>query len=101
VGAIIAGGKSRRFDGDKALAVLNGKALLDHVVDGISPSSDALVVCGRNWRDLTMLADRPSSGVGPLAGLSAALYYAFMKEYDFVLSATCDVLPVVGTEVFH
>ena len=40
LGAILAGGQSRRFGSDKASASLDGKSLLDHVADalGTAPS---------------------------------------------------------------
>ena len=42
LGAIIAGGRATRFDGDKGAALLDGKALIDHVVDGLSAHCTAL-----------------------------------------------------------
>src|SRR3546814_6935480 len=35
LGALIAGGQSRRFGSDKALAVIEGKPLLNHVIDAL------------------------------------------------------------------
>jgi molybdenum cofactor guanylyltransferase len=94
LGAIIAGGKATRFGGDKAAALLNGKALIDHVADGLRPQVEALVVCGREWPGIESIADRPAPGMGPLGGLNAALHAAQQNGFDAVLSAGCDVLPV-------
>lgn len=94
LGAIIAGGGSRRFGGDKAAALLNGRALIDHVADALAPQVDALIVCGRDWPGMHSVADRPMTAMGPLGGLCAALHYAAQHEYDAVLTAGCDVLPV-------
>ncbi|MFC4426273.1 molybdenum cofactor guanylyltransferase [Deinococcus navajonensis] len=73
--AITAGGQSRRFGSDKALALLAGRALLDHVAAALEQCPRRLLVAppGRytlpGW---TSVADtRP--GEGPLAGLEAAL----------------------------
>jgi molybdenum cofactor guanylyltransferase len=94
LGAIIAGGGSRRFGGDKAAALLNGRALIDHVADALRPQVDALIVCGRDLPGLDSVADRPTADMGPLGGLCAALHYAAQHKYDAVLTAGCDVLPV-------
>ncbi len=92
--AIIAGGGSRRFGGDKAAALLGGKALIEHVADAMRPQTDALIVCGRKWPGLASVADHPAPDLGPLGGLNAALHYAAQHNFDFVLTAGCDVLPV-------
>ena len=94
LGAIIAGGQARRFGADKAAALLGGKPLLEHVVDALRPQVEALVVVGRDWPGLDVVADRPPGAVGPLAGLNAALHHARISGLDGVLSAGCDTLPV-------
>lgn len=94
LGAIIAGGGSTRFGSDKAAALLDGRALIDHVAAFLAPQADLLVVCGRAWPGLVSVADRPSPDLGPLGGLCGALHYAAAHEYDAVLTAGCDVLPV-------
>lgn len=94
LGAILAGGQSRRFGGDKGAALLGGRALIDHVADGLRPQVDALVISGRDWPGIAGLADRPGPGLGPLGGLNAALHAAQQKGFGAVLTAGCDVLPV-------
>lgn len=94
LGAIIAGGGARRFGSDKAAALLGGKPLIDHVTEALRPQVEALVVVGRDWPDMAMLEDRPAGGLGPLAGLNAALHRARTLGLDGVLSAGCDTLPV-------
>jgi molybdenum cofactor guanylyltransferase len=94
LGAIVAGGGSRRFEGDKAAALLNGRPLLDHVRAALLPQVDAVVVCGRAWPGMTTIADRPATDMGPLGGLCGALHHAAAHGYDAVLTAGCDVLPV-------
>jgi molybdenum cofactor guanylyltransferase len=93
LGAIIAGGESKRFGGDKAAALLNGKALIEHAIDALSPQVDALVIVGREWREHPSIDDYPFS-CGPLSGLCAAMRWACSQGHDHVLTAGCDVLPI-------
>ena len=94
LGAIIAGGKSSRFDGDKGAASLNGRALIDRVADGLRPQVAALVIVGRDWPRLARVEDRPAPDMGPLGGLCGALHHAGAHGFDAVMTAGCDVLPV-------
>lgn len=104
LGAIIAGGQSRRFGRDKALATINGGPMIDHVVAALRPQVDALVICGRALPGMVMLPDRPQGQIGPLAGLNAALYYAAANGFVGVLCAPVDVLPLpddLRARLFH
>jgi len=94
LGAILAGGAATRFGSDKAAALLDGRALIDHVAEALRPQVESLVVCGRNWSGIDGLSDRPEPGLGPLGGLSAALAHARAAGLDAVLSVGCDVLPI-------
>jgi len=94
LGALIAGGAARRFGGDKGAALLGGVALADHVAAALTAQTDDLVIVGREWPGLRMLADRPHAGEGPLGGLNAALHHARDAGHDAVLCAGCDTLPV-------
>lgn len=94
LGAIIAGGKATRFGGDKAAAMLNGRPLIDHVVEGLRKQVDHLIAVGREWPSLESVSDLPSADLGPLGGINAALQYAQTNGFDEVVTAGCDVLPV-------
>jgi molybdenum cofactor guanylyltransferase len=94
LGAIVAGGQSRRFGSDKAEAMLDGKALLDHVADALRPQVDALVVAGRDWLGLESVTDLPEAGLGPLGGLCGALSHARDHGFDAVLSSGCDLIGI-------
>lgn len=94
LGAIIAGGKSTRFGSDKGSALLHGKALIDHVADGLRAQVALLVIAGRDWPTLPRVDDWPSPDLGPLGGLCGALRFAAANGFDAVISAGCDVLPV-------
>lgn len=51
LGAIIAGGMSRLFGSDKAMARIDRVALLDHVHAALKAQVDEVVLCGRTWLD--------------------------------------------------
>jgi molybdenum cofactor guanylyltransferase len=91
LGAVLAGGASRRFGSDKALALVDGRSLIDHVIAALAPQCDALVVVGRSYADWPNIDDRPASGAGPLAALNAALDHAAGHGYAKVLTAPCDM----------
>lgn len=91
LGAILAGGQSRRFGSDKAGARLDGKRMIDHVAERLAPQVDGVVVCGREEPGFECLADLPVPGLGPLGGLNAALHHAARIGCDYVVSAGCDV----------
>lgn len=93
LGAIIAGGAARRFGADKAAALLGGRALIDHVIDALSPQVDALIIAGREWDGYLSVDDYPFR-CGPLSGLCAALRWANSQGHDHVLASGCDVLPL-------
>lgn len=98
LGAVLAGGRSRRFGSDKALADLNGRALIDHAVEALRPHVDDLIVCGRDHAGCRCVADRPEPGLGPLGGLNAALDMAREEGFAGVLTTGCDC-PVFPAEM--
>lgn len=91
LGAILAGGQSRRFGSDKAVALIDGTRLIDRVAAILAEQCEAVVLCGRNEPAWECLADRPTSGLGPLAGLNAALAYGAGQGFDAVLASGCDI----------
>lgn len=90
LGAVLAGGQSRRFGSDKAVATFESAPLIEHVIAALQVRTSAIVVCGRVMAGYTSLADRPHAGLGPLGGLAAALDYARQHGFDAVLTAPCD-----------
>ncbi len=90
LGAIIAGGESRRFGTDKALALLDGRPLMAHVIEALGDATDELVICGRQVEGHRCLDDFPSPGLGPLGGIAAALRVALAQGFDAVLTSACD-----------
>lgn len=91
LGAVLAGGRSRRFGSDKANALFEGRRLLDRAVDSLAPQVDTVVVCGRTTATGISTPDRPAADLGPLGGLNAALHYAGEHDFEMVVSVPCDV----------
>lgn len=89
LGAVLAGGQSRRFGSDKALAQLDGHTLLVLAVDTLAGWCDHVVVVGRAQAPAPTLPDWPRAGMGPLAGLAAAMHHARDEGYETIL--TCGV----------
>lgn len=81
-GIVLAGGFGERFDGgDKTLAELDGRPLIEHAVSALRPVVETTVVSCREEQietyqrvleDVTYRPD-PTPDEGPLAGLAAAL----------------------------
>lgn len=90
LGVVLAGGQSRRFGSDKALAQLHGQTLLARAVERLAGWADRVVVVGREAAPAPCLPDWPSPGLGPLGGLAAALRHAGDAGYDAVLSCGVD-----------
>jgi molybdopterin-guanine dinucleotide biosynthesis protein A len=92
LGVVLAGGRSRRFGSDKALAKLNGRTLLDLAVRRLDDWCDTVVVAGRVEAPATTVPDWPRPGRGPLGGLAGALRHATRHGFDDVLSIGVDSL---------
>lgn len=99
VGLLLAGGQSRRMGGgDKALRLLAGRPLLDHVIARVRPQVDALVLNANGDPSrfarygLPVVADSIADFAGPLAGILAGLDWAVANRPDceFVVSVATD-----------
>lgn len=90
LGVVLAGGQSTRFGSDKALAMLGGRPLLTSAVDTLAQWCDVVVVAGRHTAPAPTISDWPRPGMGPLAGLAAALRLARDEGYQAVLSCGVD-----------
>ncbi|ABC63938.1 molybdenum cofactor guanylyltransferase [Erythrobacter litoralis] len=100
LGAILAGGRSRRFGSDKAHATIDGERLIDLVARSLAAQCEAVVVCGREEDGINSIPDWPEPGHGPLGGLNAALHHAAIEGVDAVLSCGCDV-PNLPTDLLR
>ncbi|MEJ5348845.1 MAG: molybdenum cofactor guanylyltransferase [Desulfosoma sp.] len=79
-GAVLAGGKSRRFGRNKALEVFQGLRLIDRAVMNLSRVCDAVMVVANDllpYADMDLLLVRDIvPQFGPLAGIFTALYFS-------------------------
>ena len=89
LGAVLAGGQSSRFGSDKALAVLNGRTLLELALARLGAWCADVVLVGRAAASVRCIPDWPRPGMGPLGGVAAALRLACDEGFDAVL--TCGV----------
>lgn len=94
-GVILAGGQGQRMGGmDKALLQLAGLPLLSHVIARLEPQVERLALSANGDAarfarfGLPVLPDGP--GVGPLAGVLAALRWAAPLGATAVVSAPVD-----------
>lgn len=97
-GVLLAGGKSSRFGGEKAIALFGGKTLMEVVVLAFKdlprfavsarPAS-AAAARARIW-GVPVLSDDASAPPGPLAGIAAGLEWAKREGFEFIATAPCD-----------
>lgn len=86
LGGVLAGGRSRRFGSDKAVAMLDGQTLLDHALAALRAHCDAVVVVGREGG----IADWPRPDMGPLGAIAGALRHAAANGFGQMLTAPVD-----------
>lgn len=94
LGAVLAGGRSSRFGSDKALALHQGKPLIDHAIEALACQCDAVVVVGRVHPGVTSVPDWPAPDQGPLGGLAGALDHAERNGFELVLTCGVDSVGV-------
>ncbi|MBO9622531.1 MAG: molybdenum cofactor guanylyltransferase [Sphingomonas sp.] len=90
LGAILAGGKARRFGSDKAEALLHGRPLIEHAFEALRPHCDALVIVGRSSPLAPSVEDWPGPDMGPLGGIGGALDHALRHGFDLLLTSPVD-----------
>ena len=91
---ILAGGAGRRMGGkDKGLLRLNGRPLILHVLERLTPQCDTILININRHREAyaefgyRLIEDSMPGGLGPLAGLLSALEHS---QSDYVISVPCD-----------
>jgi len=94
LGVILAGGQGARIGGKKPFTMLEGRALLQWVVDAIAPQVDTLVISGNDPGlerfGLALLPD--AAGMrGPSAGLISAVMAAKERCANGLLIVPCDM----------
>jgi molybdopterin-guanine dinucleotide biosynthesis protein A len=108
IGVVIAGGRSVRFGGEKAVAGLAGKPLLVWAAARLARSCVAVAINARpdteaealaRAEGFTVLHDMPGDPAGPLAGVKVALQWAQELGASAVAVSPCDV-PLLPENVF-
>jgi molybdopterin-guanine dinucleotide biosynthesis protein A len=91
-GVILAGGLSRRMGRDKALVMLGGRRVIDHVIARLAPQVSVLAVNSNVPLEvgLPVLADSVPGRPGPLAGILAALDWAYARGDVAVVTVAVD-----------
>lgn len=90
---ILAGGQGRRMGHrDKGLIELNGKPLIEHVIDKIAPQVGQIAINSPDHKAYEQygyptFGDVLSGGLGPLAGLHSALSHC---NSELILVLPCD-----------
>lgn len=99
VGLVLAGGRSRRFGADKAMALLDGRPLLLHAADRLAGVCDRIAVSAPEGGGAARLAaqlgfvrieDDPAFASGPLNGLVTGLRWASAEGADLLATVPCD-----------
>jgi molybdopterin-guanine dinucleotide biosynthesis protein A len=94
IGAILAGGASRRFGSPKALVKVGGRAVIERVRDAVRDAGlePRLITSRPEWFTELDLPSRPDAvpGAGPLGGIHAALSWALEEGQRGTLCVPCD-----------
>ncbi len=96
---ILCGGRERRFGSNKALAVVDGKRVIDRVIDQLAPLSGQLLVVTSAEKSDLPLGDRAKIvidkyvGKGPLGGIYSGLAGA---DFPLAIVVGCDMPFVNG-----
>lgn len=107
-GLLLAGGRSRRFGAEKAVAQFRGRALMDCVAERLGqcaliavsarPESAAAQLAGeRGW---PVLHDEPRFPQGPLSGVFAGLQWTKRNGLECLATAPCDA-PLLPAGLFE
>ncbi|MDZ7717498.1 MAG: molybdenum cofactor guanylyltransferase [Balneolaceae bacterium] len=93
---ILAGGQSRRMGRDKGLVLLNGKPMVQHIIDKAQTITKKVMIItnqpGYEHFGVPTYSDLIQDK-GPLGGIYTGLHYA-QTEYNLVLSCDIPLVPV-------
>jgi molybdopterin-guanine dinucleotide biosynthesis protein A len=107
-GLVLAGGRSVRFGGEKAAAVLWGKPLLVWAADRLASACGTVAINARPGtqaealaveRGFSVLHDAPGDPDGPLAGVRAGLIWARSIGAEALAVSPCDA-PLLPDDLF-
>jgi molybdopterin-guanine dinucleotide biosynthesis protein A len=96
LGAVLAGGESRRFGADKAAASIGGVTLLERAAGTLAGVFRDVVIVSAHERPTTPWPRVPDlrTGCGPAGGIEAALLHARASGHEGAFVLACD-LPLV------
>lgn len=107
-GIVIAGGRSVRFGGEKAAALLAGRPLLMWACERLQRCCAAVAVNARPGSEaerlaaeaqLPVLHDLPGDAAGPLAGVRVGLEWARQRGARAIAVSPCDA-PLLPEDLF-
>ena len=98
VGAILAGGQSRRMGKDKLFLELGNKKLIEHTIDKVKKYlKQVIIITNQNneffkKNNLTTVKDCIAGQLGPLVGILTAMKWAKenTNKYSWVATFPCD-----------
>jgi molybdopterin-guanine dinucleotide biosynthesis protein A len=108
-GVVLAGGRSVRFGGEKASALLGGKPLLSWAVERLRSVCALVAVSARPGTEaealaraagLAVLHDAPGDAAGPLAGVRAGLTWAGTVGARALAVSPCDA-PLLPGDLYQ
>lgn len=108
VGVVIAGGRSVRFGGEKAVAMFAGRPLLLRAVERLATACEQVAVNARPGTEaaalalaegLPLLHDLPGDADGPLAGVRVALEWARGAGAQCLAVSPCDA-PLLPDDLY-
>ena len=96
---ILAGGQASRMGGDdKGLVTLAGKAMIEHVIDTLSPQTNKIAINAKRNQDSysqygDVFGDQLQGYQGPLGGMHAAILHLNDAEWIGFVPCDCPQLP--------
>jgi len=100
LGAILAGGRNRRYGSHKALTLLGGTRIIDRVSEAVAVAVDRVVVVANEpelYGDVaTEVRPDIRPGLGALGGIHTAVSWAREAGCDVALTVACDMPFVSG-----
>jgi len=98
LGAILAGGKSKRMGKDKLFLELNNKMLIEHTINKVEKYlKDIIIITNQkneyfSKKNLTTVEDCIEGQLGPLVGILTAMKWAKenLKECSWIATFPCD-----------
>jgi len=108
VGLVLAGGRSVRFGGEKAVALLDGRPLLEWAADRLRTVCARVAINVRVGSEaetqaqaggLPTLYDEPGDALGPLAGVKVGLSWAEGQGARLLAVSPCDA-PLLPDDLY-